>query len=89
MRMGKESECKGIAIGSGEVRSKTDDDVYKHLGLMERNDIFHKQMKRSVKTEYFKRARPALKSKLNAGNVFQAINVWAVPAVQHGAGIIQ
>ena len=45
-------------------------------------------MKRSVKTEYFIRVRPALKSKLNAGNVFQA-NVWAVPAVQHGAGIIQ
>ena len=35
MRMGKESECEGIAIGSGEVRSKTDDNGYRHLGLME------------------------------------------------------
>ena len=42
-------------------------------------------MKRSVKTEYFKRVISALKSKLNVGNVFQAINVWAVPAVQYGA----
>ena len=75
IRMGKESECEVIAIGSGEVRGETDDDGYKHLGLMERSDIFQKQMERSVKTEYFKRVRSALKSKLNAGNVFQAINV--------------
>ena len=46
-------------------------------------------MKRSVKTEYFKRVISALKSKLNVGNVFQAINVWAVPAVQYGAWVIQ
>ena len=37
-------------------------------------------MKISVKVEYFN-ARSALKSKLNAGNMFQAINIWAVPAV--------
>ena len=46
-------------------------------------------MKISVKTEYFKRVRPDLKSKLNAGNVFQAINIWAIPTVQYCAGIIQ
>ena len=46
-------------------------------------------MKRSVKIECFRRARSAFKSKLNAGNVFQAINIWAVPTVQYGAAIIQ
>ena len=46
-------------------------------------------MKRSVKTEYFRRAGSALKSKLNAGNVFQAVNIWAVPTVRYGALIIQ
>ena len=46
-------------------------------------------MKRSVKTEYFKRVRATLKSKLNSGNVFQAINIWGIPAVRYGAGIIQ
>ena len=46
-------------------------------------------MKRRVKTEYFKRVRSALKSKLNVGNVFKAIYIWAVPAVQYGAGIIK
>ena len=46
-------------------------------------------MKRSVKTEYFKRVRSALKSKLNAGNIFQAINIWAVATARYGAGILQ
>ena len=50
---------------------------------MERSDIFHKQMIRSVKTEYLKRARSDLKSKLNAGNVFHAINIWHVSTVQY------
>ena len=40
-------------------------------------------MKRSVKTEYFNRVRSAVKSKLNAGTVFQAINIWAVPKVRY------
>ena len=56
---------------------------------MERSDICQEKMKRNVKTEYFKRVRATLKSKLNSGNVFQAINIWAIPAVRYGAGIIQ
>ena len=89
MRRGKESECKGITIGCEEVMYKIDDDCYKSLGIMKRSDIFEEQMKRRVKTEYFKRVRSALKSKLNVGNVFKAIYIWAVPAVQYGAGIIK
>ena len=45
-------------------------------------NICQEQIKISVKTEYFKRVRPGLKSKLNAGNVFQGINIWAIPTVQ-------
>ena len=29
-----------------------------------------------------------LKSKLNGGNVINAINIWAVATVRYGAGII-
>lgn len=44
---------------------------------------------KSVKTEYFKDVRSALSSKLNAGNVFQTIDIWAIPTVFYGAGLIQ
>ena len=88
MHRGKESECEGIINGSGELTGEIDDEGYKYLGIMERSNIFHQQMK-DGENEYFKIVRSALKSKLNAGNVFQAINSWAVPTVQYGAGIIQ
>ena len=81
MRTGKESECEGIAIESGEVICKIVDDGYKYLCIIEKSDVFQEQMKRSVKTEYFKRVRSDLKSKLNSGNVFQAINICVVTAV--------
>ena len=58
-----------------------DDDGCKYLGIMEKSDIFQEKMRRSVKTEYFKSVRSTLKSQLNSGNVFQAINIWAIPAV--------
>ena len=46
---------------------------------MEKTDICQEQMQRSVETEYFKRVRSALKTELNARNVFQAINILTVP----------
>ena len=46
-------------------------------------------MKKSVKNEYFKCVRLALKLKLNTGNIFQALSIWAVPTVRYGAEIIQ
>ena len=55
VRRNKEPQCGGIAIESGEVIGETDNDGYKYLGIMERSDIYLEQMKRSVKTEYFKR----------------------------------
>ena len=88
MRRGKESECEEITIRSEEVLSQIDGDSHKYLGIMERSGICYEQMKRNVNTEYWKQFRLTLKSKLNTGNVFQAINIWAVPTVQHRAGII-
>ena len=43
----------------------------------------------SVKSKCFITARLALKSQLNAGNVIQAINIWAVSTVKYPAGIIK
>ena len=75
MRRAKESESGGITIGSGEVIGEVDGDGYKYLRIMKRSGISQEQMERSLKTEYFKRVRSVLKSKLNAGNVFQAISI--------------
>ena len=51
MRRDKESECKGITIGSGVVIGEIDYDDYKYLNIMGRSDLCQEQMKRSFKTE--------------------------------------
>ena len=45
-------------------------------------------MKEKAQMEYYKQARAELKSKLNGGNVIDAINIWAVAMARCGAGII-
>ena len=46
-------------------------------------------MKKKVQEEYYKRVRAVLKSKLNGGNVINAINIWAVATVRYRAAIIK
>ena len=55
---------------------------YKHLGILERDDICQEKMKENVQKEYYKQVRAVLKSKLNGGNLTNAINVCVVATVQ-------
>ena len=45
-------------------------------------------MKDILRQEYFRRVKKILRSKLNAGNITQAINSRAVSLIRYGAGII-
>ena len=45
-------------------------------------------MKGKVEKEYYKRIKAVLKSKLNGGNIINAINIWAVVTVRYRAGKI-
>ena len=47
----------------------------------------HKEMKEKMRTEYFRRVRKILKSKLNSSNMIQAINSRAVSLIRYGAGL--
>ena len=76
MKRRKKVHYEGIDLGD------------KFLGILERNDIFQEKMKEKVQKEYYKRARAVLKSKLNVGNIINAINIWAVATVRYEAGII-
>ena len=64
---------------------EADGERYKYLGILERDDICQEKMKEKVQKEYYKQVRAVLKSKLNGGNVINAVNVWAVATVRCGA----
>ena len=89
LKRGKLARGTPVALlGGEEVQQLEDDAAYKYLGVLEADDIKHQRMKETVNEEYKKRLKKLLKSKLNSGNLFQAINTWAVSLYRYGAGII-
>ena len=85
-------KSEGIVIpGERLIRAMNDGDVdaYKYLGVLEGHEIKHTEMKRRIEKEYFLRTRKILKSKLNGGNMVQAINCRAVAVVQYATGIVE
>ena len=48
-----------------------------------------RKIKKALGKNSFKRLRAALKSKLNAKHVSQAINTWMVPAIRYSASITE
>ena len=83
----KQVHCEGIDLGDGVVIEEADEEGYKYLGILERDDICQGKMEEKVQKEYYKPARAVLKSKFNGGNAISGINIWAVATVQYGAGI--
>ena len=88
MKRGKKSVAKHIVLPTGESMIEPDDDGYKYLGILELDDIMTKEMKEKVRTSYFKRLKLLLRSKLNAKNLFLAINSWAVAVIRYAASVI-
>ena len=74
MKRGKQIHCAGIDLGAGVV-IEADEEGYKYLGILERDDICQEKMKEKVQKEYYKRVRVKLKFTLNSGNVINAINI--------------
>ena len=88
LKRGKLTKFEGIELPNQEVMKEVDGNGYTYLGVLELDEIKEKEMKSKVVTEYKRRLRAVLKSKLNGKNKIQAINTWAVALIRYGAGII-
>ena len=51
--------------------------------------MLHRQMKVKIKKAYLRRIRKVAQTKLNGGNLIQAINTWAVSFIRYAGGIIE
>ena len=80
---------EGIKLPDGKVMKEIDDDGYKYLGILEGATIMNKEMKVKVWNEYLRRVKCVAKSRLYAGNLIKAINVWAVSVIRYSAGILE
>ncbi|KAJ7338939.1 hypothetical protein JRQ81_012841 [Phrynocephalus forsythii] len=84
---GKIVKMEGIDMPNNFIKT-LDEELYKYLGLLQADNIKHKEVKNKVSQEYIRRVRKILKSKLNGKNTIQAINTWAIPVLRYTAGII-
>ena len=57
------------------VKSLQDEEAYQYLGVLENDEIKSTEMKDILRQEYCCRIDKILRSKLNAGNIIQAINL--------------
>lgn len=64
-------------------------EMYKYLGVLQKKDIDHKTMKKTMKEKYYTRVKLLLKSKLNAKNLINGINTFAIPLLNYTFGIIK
>ena len=90
MKRGKldKSTSFSITLPDGKKLKTIEDEGYRYLGVLEYDKIMEKEMKEQFVTEYRRRARTILKSKLNGKNKIKALNSWAVAVLRYGAGII-
>ena len=88
IQRGSVVQTEGINLPNNNIRGLNLEESYKYLGILQADDIKHVQVKKKVASEYTKRVRKVLKSKLNGGNSIRAINSWAVPVIRYTAGIV-
>ena len=64
------SPCEGIANPGGKIKALNNEgecESYKYLGVLEVDDIKHKEMNKKIRREYFRRVKMILNSELNWG----------------------
>ena len=89
MKKEKLVKSDGIQLPNYKIiKSLEEGDSYKYLGVLEADKVMVNEMKDKVKKEYYGRVRKALETKLNSGNVFKAINTWAVSVVRYSAAFL-
>ena len=88
MKRGKRTVSRGIKLPNGEEMGDPENGGYKYLGILELDKVLCDEMKEKVRNVYFKRLKLLLKTKLNNGNLFSAINAWAVAIIRYSAAFI-
>ena len=80
------SDC--IQLPKDKVIKSLEEESYNYIGVLEPDEVMVNEMKDKVKKQYYRRVRKVLETKLNSGNVFKAINTWAVSVVRYSAAFL-
>ena len=82
-------ESSGFPLRDSSVINDVNvEGYYKYLGIDQCDEMLHSKMKKKVEKEYLYRCRKILSSELNSKNKIQALNMFAVPVLRYGCGIL-
>ena len=84
----KNQNCDIMLPNDLKISSLKEGENNRYLGILEAEEKNTKQMKEKVKAKYLRRTRKVLESKLDSGNLFKAINTWAVSVFRYSAAFI-
>ena len=69
MKSGKQHLTDGIELpNQDKIRTLTENETYKHLGILEADTIKQVEMKNKIQEEYLRRTRKLLETKLSRRN---------------------
>ena len=82
-------KSKVFALHKDKIKSLTENETYKYLGILEADNIKQAEMKEKIQKEYLRRTRKLLEKKLNSRNLIKGINTWAVPLVRYSGPFLE
>ena len=83
------AKSRGLNLPNGKLMKTIDEEGYKYLGILEYDKVKEGEMKTEFVSEYKRRLRLILRSKLNGKNKIKAINSCAVAIMRYGAGVLE
>ena len=84
MKSGKQHLTNGMELpNEGKIRTLTENETYKYLGILEADTIKQVEMKHKIPKENLRRTRKLLGTKLSSRNLIKGINTWVVPLVRY------
>ena len=73
---------------SESINNNNNDNNNNNNKVLEEDKIKHEAIKGNIQTEYFRRVRSILKSRLSGENIMRVINAKAASIIRYGAGIL-
>ena len=70
------------------IKELSEEDTYKYLGILQTDKVKHDEMKDIEKTEYKRRGRKVLETKLNGNNIIEGINTWTIALLRYSAAVL-
>ena len=88
MRRGRQVGRSGIELPDDRHIGEIEEEGYKYLVMLQLDQTLITKMKGKITLEYIRKVKELCRSKLNARDLIDGINTWALGVICYSAGIV-